>query len=129
MTPVRETGAMIAGMAPVLVPGTFAFTTVAAGTLADLPADAVAAFREAEGWSVIRPCAASAPGAMAQITLGVPSALDGVGLTAAVAQALAREAIACNVVAAHHHDHLFVPIADAERALDILLALAARGAA
>ncbi|QOF70735.1 ACT domain-containing protein [Aminobacter sp. SR38] len=54
---------------------------------------------------------------MRRITLNVYSALDGVGLTAAVATALARHAIPCNMVAAYHHDHAFVPAARAEAAL------------
>ena len=68
--------------------------------------------------------------AMARITLSVHSALDGVGLTAAVAAALAEAGIPCNMVAAFHHDHAFVPLADAPRALAILKELAeAEGAA
>lgn len=63
---------------------------------------------------------------MRQITLDVHSALDGVGLTAAVASALSDHGIACNVVAAHHHDHVFVPEAWAEEALTVLRDLAAR---
>jgi uncharacterized protein len=57
------------------------------------------------------------------ITLSVHSSLEAVGLTATVSQALARENISCNVVAAYYHDHIFVPIADAERAMNVLLAL------
>ena len=53
-------------------------------------------------------------------TLRVHSALEAVGLTAAVAQALVRNGISCNVVAGFHHDHLFVPHADASRARDAL---------
>jgi uncharacterized protein len=56
------------------------------------------------------------------ITLNVYSALDGVGLTAAVAGALAAEGIACNMIAACHHDHVLVP-ADSGRAMAVLLAL------
>ena len=56
----------------------------------------------------------------AWITLGVQSPLDSVGLTAAVAAALAAEGIPCNVVAAFHHDHLFVPSSDGQKALEIL---------
>jgi hypothetical protein len=57
--------------------------------------------------------------------LTVHSALDGVGLTAAVASALADAGIPCNMVAAFHHDHAFVPLDDAPRALAILQDLAA----
>ena len=54
------------------------------------------------------------------ITLNVHSSLEAVGLTAAVAKALTEANISCNVVAAYYHDHLFVPIKDAERAMDVL---------
>ena len=122
--PVRDTAAMIAQMAPALVGGTVRFLTVADGRAA--PPGTLATIREAEGLSAIVPCAPGTPGAMRQITLTVTSALDGVGLTAAVATALAEAGIACNMVAGHHHDHVFVPEADAERALDVLRARAAR---
>ena len=45
----------------------------------------------------------------AGMTLQVHSALEGVGLTAAVATTLAEAGIPCNVIAAYHHDHIFVP--------------------
>jgi len=60
---------------------------------------------------------------MKRIVLTANSALDGVGLTAAVASALAETDIPCNIVAAFRHDHVFVPSAMAERALAILKAL------
>ncbi len=43
------------------------------------------------------------------VTLTVDSALDSVGLTASFSRALAKESIACNVIAGTHHDHIFVP--------------------
>jgi hypothetical protein len=61
----------------------------------------------------------------AWITLTVHSALEAVGLTAAVSKALADENISCNMVAAYYHDHLFVPAEDGERAMKALLALTA----
>ena len=56
----------------------------------------------------------------AWITLKVYSSLEAVGLTAKVSTALAEECISCNAVAAYHHDHIFVPYRDAERAISIL---------
>lgn len=58
----------------------------------------------------------------AWIDLGLASALDSVGLTATFSAALARAGIACNVMAGFHHDHLLVPIAQADRALAVLRA-------
>jgi len=57
----------------------------------------------------------------------VHSALEGVGLTAAVTSALADMGIACNVVAGFHHDHLFVPWQRREEALDALRRLSQTG--
>jgi hypothetical protein len=63
---------------------------------------------------------------MRRITLRVHSALDGVGLTAAFSSELAAAGISCNVVAGYHHDHIFVPDADADRAMAALHALSDR---
>ena len=62
----------------------------------------------------------------AWLTLGVHSPLGAVGLTAAVATALAEEGIPCNVLAGYHHDHLLVPAQQADRALAVLSALSDR---
>lgn len=129
---VRETGAMIAGMAPERRPGEWAFVSVAPAEAGELMSEALAMFREGEGVSLVLPHAqAVAAGhdamAMAWITLTVPSALDGVGLTAAVAGALAEAGIPCNMVAAFHHDHVLVPTGLAEAAVAVLRARAARG--
>ena len=59
----------------------------------------------------------------AWITLTVHSSLEAVGLTAAVSKALTDANISCNVVAAYYHDHIFVPVRDAKRALDVLFEL------
>jgi hypothetical protein len=59
------------------------------------------------------------------ITLAVHSSLEAVGFLACITDRLTREGIACNVVAAYHHDHLFVPLARADDALGVLRNLAA----
>jgi hypothetical protein len=54
------------------------------------------------------------------ITLKVHSSLEGTGLTATFSNALAKENISCNVVAAFYHDHIFVPKKDGMKSLKIL---------
>ncbi len=116
--PVSDLAGMLAGMAPALDTREWAFTVMDWNS----PSDAFAVIREDEGTTAIVP---QEGGGFARITLKVHSALDGVGLTAAVSTALAQQEIACNVVAGFHHDHLFVPWERRNEALDILQRLAA----
>lgn len=91
-----------------------------------LEGDIEAAVREAEGLTVVlRREEADRLGlsydfVAAWITLQIHSALEAVGLTAAVSAALTHAGISCNVLAGFHHDHLLVPAADSGRALEIL---------
>jgi hypothetical protein len=62
----------------------------------------------------------------AWITLTVHSSLEAVGLTAAVSKSLTDANISCNMVAAFYHDHIFVPVKDSKRAMDVLLELTKR---
>jgi uncharacterized protein len=106
-------------------------------TVPQAPADvdAVATVREDEGVTlVVDRRTADAHGwdygsAMARVTLSVYSDLEAVGLTAAVASALARAGISANMVAGYHHDHVFVPERDADQAVEVLSALSAGSAA
>jgi len=123
---IRDAAGMLAGMTPVLQDGEFVFCTLADATVLG-GLTPLGSFREAEGLSVILDRAAAAGAGfdvslpMRRITLQVHSALDGVGLTAGVAAALAQADIPCNMVAAFHHDHVFVPADKAEMALQVLL--------
>jgi uncharacterized protein len=109
-------------------PGVYAFVVAPAGL--DVAAlQPIATFREREGVTLIveegRALAAGLPVQYraAWVTLSVSSGLQDVGLTAAVATALAHAGISCNVMAAIHHDHLFVPADAADAALDALAVL------
>ena len=127
---VKETKAMIAAMTPELQDGSFIFCATTDLKTASACADhAIGMFIEPEGRSFILPMTdASRLGfdcslPMKHIILQVYSALDGVGLTAAVARELAVRNIPCNIVAALHHDHVFVPELMANRAVVVLRAL------
>jgi uncharacterized protein len=104
-------------------PGTFTYVT---GDWPALAAEAAATIVEAEGTTlVVAVEAAVAVGAPiefrgAWLTLTVFSALEAVGLTAAVARALADEGIPCNVLAGYHHDHMLVPEERAGDAMRVL---------
>jgi hypothetical protein len=118
---------MLTGLSPRLSDEIFQFVTF---PVDQQPATVVGAaigwFRENEGMSLILSrdaalslgCGEGSP--MRHIVLQVHSSLEGVGLTAAVAGRLADHGIACNMVAAFHHDHLFVPADRAEEALALL---------
>ena len=86
----------------------------------------VASFREAEGLTVVLSEEAARRAGLtpvfraAWITLTVNSQLEDVGLTAAFSEVLAEAGISCNVIAAVHHDHLFVPVERGREALERL---------
>jgi uncharacterized protein len=122
---------LLSSMSPRLNPGRYVFTTT--DTAVDPPGlEPVVAVRESEGRTlVVRQEEADAAElaydyVAGWITLRVHSALDAIGLTAAVARELADADLSCNVVAGFHHDHLFVPYERAAEAVALLERLAER---
>jgi hypothetical protein len=117
---------MIAGMTPVMRPEIFVFAiTNDPNLVASLYSEAISIFQEDEGVSMLIPVEAKPPvdSPMRCITLNLFSSLEGVGLTAAGSAALGDNGIACNMVAAFHHDHVFVPSKVSDQALAVLLSL------
>jgi len=60
------------------------------------------------------------------VTLTIHSALDAVGLTAAVSRALADAGISANMLAGRFHDHVLVPVERRDEAVAVLRELSAR---
>jgi hypothetical protein len=121
---------MISGMTPELQPGAFVFiTTNDPEIVTGLSLTAVSTFKEKEGLSMLVPIeqaqtlSLNADHPMRCITLNVYSSLEGVGLTAAVSTALGDASIPCNMIAAFHHDHVFVPQDKCDAAMDVLTKL------
>ena len=121
---------MIGAMTPVLANIDYVFVTLPSNQVtSELVAEAQATYREEEGLSLVVPVSFAEQRRlpvcipMRCITLNIYSDLGGVGLTATVSAALADHNIPCNVIAAYHHDHIYVPSELSERAYEILVAL------
>ncbi len=124
-----DLGVLLRDMRPRLNDGDYVFCTLDANS-GSCPVEPLAWFQEKEGITIVLSkaqadrCGLSYAFICAWITLEVHSSLEAVGLTAAVSQALTRAGISCNMIAAYYHDHLFVPIRDADHAMQILQDLA-----
>lgn len=133
---VNDLQELLTNMDPVLDDTRYVFCTFPDHqAVPDKPAQSpFATIQEAEGvtWIIAKDIADQLQlhheQSFCRITLNVHSSLTAVGLTAAVSTALAQSCISANVVAAFHHDHIFVPHADAESALSILKKLASKPA-
>jgi uncharacterized protein len=119
---------LLATLSPRLDPEPFGIV-VSAHPLPSKPVFSV--IHEAEGVTVIakrsdlEACGMVGFESWARITLQVHSSLQAVGLTAAVSTALAELGISANMIAAFHHDHVFVPWDKRDAALACLSALSA----
>jgi hypothetical protein len=117
--------ALVAGMRPELREGEFFFCVLRSpGEIP--PGIALGTFAEDEGISAIVPRADAeraglhGAGPFRAITLAVNPTAVRLEWTATVSRALADAGVPANIVAAFHHDHLFVP---ADRAGDALRVL------
>ena len=86
----------------------------------------ICSFKESEGYSIIISKEEAIKNNLpfyfvsAWITLEIDSTLDSVGITSAFSKKLTKAGISCNVIAAYHHDHVFVPYLDKHKAMKIL---------
>ncbi|MBW8172014.1 ACT domain-containing protein [Ornithinimicrobium sp. Arc0846-15] len=124
----KDLQTLLRSMEPTLEVGEWVFVTTDAAPASVAP---LATFREAEGLSLLISRADADSAGLSYdfvgswISLTVHSALDAVGLTAAIATRLTEANISCNVIAARHHDHIVVGVEDADEALSQIKGLAA----
>jgi hypothetical protein len=123
---------LLANLAPALDPEPYVFATLPPGEEVPDGIAPLATFRESEGLSLVvqaapwRAAGHAGSADQARLTMMVHSSLEAVGMTAALAKALTEAGISANVVAAYHHDHIFVPWARRHDALAALEALTRR---
>lgn len=119
---------MLKSLTPELHKHDYVFCTVPSLSSYDLK-EVVGMVKEEEGFTLIvrkeyaDACQLTYTSRMAWITLRMHSSLEAVGLTGAFSSALAIAGISCNVLAGTYHDHIFVPMLDAEKAMRVLSAL------
>lgn len=134
MTGETDLAKMLRTLRPLSDDTRYGYGMVAAGNAVPEGLHPLCRFEEEEGTTLVAPqemlAAAGIPHLpnWARITISVHSALEAVGLTAAMAAALTEAGISANVIAAYHHDHIFVPWDQREKAAEVLSALAARSA-
>ena len=125
MQPITDLDVLVRQLSPRLDPERYAYAALPRSQMLDVLSP-IAVFEEVEGRSVIAPLKRLKDQGIEpvficrRIILEVNSALEAVGLTAAVSQALAEAGVSANVVAALHHDHVFVPEDRAGEALSVL---------
>jgi len=127
MTGEEDLNKLLVLLEPNLLPSDFVFCTAANlkyGDLAEL--QPIASYQEEEGLTLVLDKKAADGAGLAYdsvfncITLTVHSSLDAVGLTAAISGKLAANGISANIIAAYHHDHVFVQKCNAQSALQLL---------
>lgn len=125
---ISNLAVLLSSMEPMLHAGVYAYCVVPHG--ADIATlSPVTTVSESEGLTLVLPEEQAINAGLpillrtAWITLTVHSDLQAVGLTAAFASALGHAGVSCNVVAGAFHDHIFVPVEQAQQALAALRAL------
>jgi uncharacterized protein len=117
---------LLKSMQPILREGEYVFCTVDRYFSNLMELNPIGFFKEDEGITLIlsRPYADAAAlpynSVFRMITLSVHSSLEAVGFIAAIATKLSENNISVNPISAYYHDHLFVPVDQADRVMELL---------
>jgi len=118
---------LLSNLSPILLQETFVFCTFPEGSYGDFAQTCPKAFvMEKEGVTLVVEKAVADnqgfnySGEFSCISLEVHSSLEAIGLTAVISGMLAAHEISVNMMAGYHHDHLFVPVANASAAMALL---------
>ncbi len=128
MSGETNTAKLIKGLNPLLNEGKYIFSTLKDFSKIDRK-HTLFEFKEKEGTTVVLEqhkadeLNLDYEYVAAWITLTIHSSLSAVGLTAIFSTELAKNDISCNVVSGFYHDHIFVNINDATKAIRVLTLL------
>ncbi|WP_146526678.1 ACT domain-containing protein [Novipirellula artificiosorum] len=117
---------LLQNMQPELQDGEFVFCTMEPAAAFGLCLSPRGQFLESEGLTLILAKAEAEANELAcsfpcrMITLRIHSSLEAVGFLAVVTENLAQRGIGVNAISAYFHDHLFVPLDQADEAMNVL---------
>jgi len=117
---------LLNSMQPVLQDGEYVFCTVNQNLEELIKLNPICFFQEDEGMTLILlrqsadRAALSYNSVFQMITLSVHSSLEAMGFIAAIATKLSKHNISINPVSAYYHDHLFVPVSQADKVMELL---------
>ncbi len=117
---------LLNSMQPVLQDGEYVFCTVNQNLEELIKLNPICFFQEDEGMTLILlrqsadRAALSYNSVFRMITLSVHSSLEAMGFIAAIATKLSKHNISINPVSAYYHDHLFVPVSQADKVMELL---------
>jgi hypothetical protein len=117
---------LLRSMKPRLINEEYVFCTISEIRFSQLEITPLLVFREKEGISLILKKEDADEnsfvysGVWSWIILSVHSDLAAIGFLAAITDKLAKSGISVNVVSAFYHDHLFVPLEQAHKAMILL---------
>ncbi len=118
----RNLETLLRTMQPQLADGKWVFRTSESSFDAATLETAILMFREPEGITIISPATPTDNDLpiWSMITLSIHSSLEAVGFLAAITTALAAMDIPVNAASAYYHDHIFVPHARRDDAMECL---------
>jgi hypothetical protein len=125
LQPEKDLSNLLKGMSPKLNEGKYVFAFIQELSEINL-ADVLCIFKEGEGITIVieknkaDELKLKYDFVAAWITLEIHSSLEAIGFTAAFSDLLTKNNIGCNVVAAYHHDHIFVDHKNASAAIKAL---------
>ena len=130
MTGEKSLQKLLTSMSPILIEGEFVFVSIKGAAYGDhVDLEPIATVVETEGLTMIISKDKADQGALSYqsifkcISLEIHSSLDAVGLTATFSTKLSQCGISANVIAGYFHDHIFVQVEHADKAVAALIEL------
>ncbi|MFX0124444.1 MAG: ACT domain-containing protein [Candidatus Hodarchaeota archaeon] len=126
MSGISSLKTLIRSINPKLVENEFVFCTISEKQFSQSKVNPLLMFKEEEGITLIVERKVAEFNSLAYsriwawIILSVHSDLSAIGFLAAITKKLAKSGISVNIISAYYHDHLFVPVEQANEAMILL---------